>query len=211
MSCLFVGNLTKSVTESKLNTVFKTYGRCRIEIKLNKLSERKGPYAFIEYDESDNAQRALKDLNKTNLRGINGQALARIEYSYKRRVNDKLESNEVALEDDDDLNFSDDSEDRKKKRIKSEILTEDDIKRKNICFICKLPGHIAKDCVLTKESCYECGEKGHIAKECNKQVREAKYLTENRVKAIHSQQSAYKYITTGMKLKNVINHLKSKN
>jgi RNA recognition motif-containing protein len=210
MSCLFVGNLSKSASESKLLSIFRSYGKCRIEIKLNKQNERKGPYAFIEYEESESAQRAIKDLNQTNLKGINGQSLARIEYSYKRRVNDKLEDNEILLEEGDDIDFSDDSDEkRKKKKIHVENI-EDEIKRKNICFICKLPGHIAKDCVLTKESCYECGEKGHIAKECNKMVRDAKHLTENRVRAINSQQSSYKYITPGMKVRNAINYLKSK-
>jgi RNA recognition motif-containing protein len=208
MSCLFVGNLSKSVSESKLFAIFKSYGKCRIEIKMNKLNERKGPYAFIEFDDSENAQKALKDLNQTNLRGINGQSLARIEYSYKRRVNDKLEDNEIGL-DEDSISFSDDSDDKKKKKKKVEGV-EDEIKRKNICFVCKLPGHIAKDCVLTRESCYECGEKGHIAKECNRQVREAKYLTENRVKAINSQQSSFKYITSAAKVRNIITYLKNK-
>lgn len=81
------------------------------------------------------------------------------------------------------------------------------MKKKNVCFICKLPGHFAKDCILTKDSCYECGEKGHIAKECNVPVREAKMLTKNRVKAIFSQQSAYKYTSPRVKLDNVINFL----
>ena len=78
---------------------------------------------------------------------------------------------------------------------------------RNVCFICKLPGHFAKDCILTKDSCYECGEKGHLAKECKNGVREAKTLTENRVKAILSQQNTYKFITPGDKLRNIINYL----
>ncbi len=80
-------------------------------------------------------------------------------------------------------------------------------KKRNVCFICKLPGHFAKDCILTKESCYECGEKGHIAKECQGGVREAKALTENRVKAIFSQQSAFKFISVGMRIKNIVGYL----
>jgi hypothetical protein len=40
-------------------------------------------------------------------------------------------------------------------------------------------------------------------------VREAKALTESRVRAIASQQSVYKYINTGMKMNNVINYLQN--
>ena len=65
----------------------------------------------------------------------------------------------------------------------------------NVCFICKLPGHFAKECVLTKDTCYECGIKGHMAKECQAGVRDAKSLNYNRVKALFSQQSSYKYLT----------------
>jgi hypothetical protein len=173
-------------------------------------------------------------------------AKARIEFSYKRKKNDKLEDNEINNRneevdlDDDGLNFSDDSEeyirkktdkssknyakkenqttisvDRKNSYDKSTNKSEDDNnfnggRKKNMCFICKLPGHFAKECVLTKESCYECGEKGHIAKECQGGVREAKLLTENRVKAILSQQSAFKFITPGAKISNVINYLMTK-
>lgn len=262
MTCLFIGNLIKSVSETKLFNTFKNYGKCKIELKVSKNVDKKGPYAFIEYEDPECAHSALKDLNKTNLNGINGPARARIEYSYKRKLNDKLTDNDVN-DDDDALNFSDDSEDVKrpkprqnftqtrnftseekrnrpersrdrdfkgsregsirknnrdrdqskdndKKDYKSSALdNDDDIKRKNVCFICKLPGHFAKDCVLTKESCYECGEKGHIAKECMGRVREAKYLTENRVKAICSQQSAYKFISTGNKIRNITNYLKN--
>ena len=74
-------------------------------------------------------------------------------------------------------------------------VSQNNSRAKNICFICKLPGHFAKECVLTKDICYECGYKGHMAKECQAGVREAKNLNYNRVKAIFSQQSSYKYLT----------------
>jgi hypothetical protein len=48
-----VGNLSKSASESKLLAIFKAYGKCRIEIKLNKQNERKGPYVFIEYEDAE--------------------------------------------------------------------------------------------------------------------------------------------------------------
>jgi hypothetical protein len=248
-----VGNLIKATNESKLTAVFRQYGKCEVELK--------GPYAFIEYEEPDDAKEALQDLNKTNLKGANGMARARIEFAKKKRGKGKLEENDISIGEYEDV-FSDHSEEGSRKNIlninsiipipiqtPSEKVRErsrsrkrdtkenknkerqlDDIskddenlnpnlnnlnasstssKKRNVCFVCKLPGHFAKECVLTKESCYECGEKGHIAKECHAGVREAKILTENRVKAILSQQSAFKYISPIMKIKNIVNHLKS--
>lgn len=78
-----------------------------------------------------------------------------------------------------------------------------------MCFICKLPGHLARDCILTKEFCYECGFKGHIARECNANVRNAKTLTENRVKALLIQQMTYKFIKPGDKIRNIVNYYKN--
>jgi hypothetical protein len=220
MTCLFIGNLIKATNESKLTSIFKQFGKCDVELK--------GPYAFVEYDNFDDAKEALKELNNTNLKGANGMARARIEFAKKKRGKGRLEENEISIDDYEDV-FSDHSDDNislSKKNINAvndvnsnslnnltEKVEEDNFtstKKRNVCFVCKLPGHFAKECALTKESCYECGEKGHIAKECHAGVREAKILTENRVKAIHSQQSAYKYITPIMKIKNIVKFIKSK-
>lgn len=218
MTCLFIGNLIKATNESKLNSVFKHFGKCDVELK--------GPYAFVEYDNSDDAKEALKELNNTNLKGANGMARARIEFAKKKRGKGRLEENDISIEDYDDV-FSDHSNEEislNKKNLNTIISqsnsnnliekNEEEIysstKKRNVCFVCKLPGHFAKECALTKDSCYECGEKGHIAKECHAGVREAKILTENRVKAIHSQQSSYKYITPMMKIKNLVKFIKSK-
>ena len=198
MTCLFVGNLVKNLNESKFNSAFNHYGKCKIELKVIIIVQIKGPYAFVEYDQPEDANRALKDLNKTNLNGSNLSAKARIEYSYKKKGNDKLEEN-LILEDEDS-----DEKDDKREETKKEM-------KKEICFICKLPGHYAKDCILTRDTCYECGEKGHIAKECNNRVREAKTLTENRIKAILSQQNSFKLILPVTKINNIVNHLKTKN
>lgn len=198
MTCLFVGNLVKNLNESKFYSAFNHYGKCKIELKVNYPLIYKGPYAFVEYDQPEDANRALKDLNKTNLNGSNLSAKARIEYSYKKKGTDKLEEN-LILDDD----ISEDKEEKKEENKKE--------MKKEICFICKLPGHYAKDCILTRDTCYECGEKGHIAKECINRVREAKTLTENRIKAILSQQNSYKLILPYTKISNIVNHLKNKN
>jgi len=75
--------------------------------------------------------------------------------------------------------------------------------------MCKLPGHVARGCILTKEFCYECGFKGHIAKECEANIRNAKFLTENRVKAILAQQRTYIYLKPGDKIRNIVNYYKN--
>lgn len=202
--------------------------------------------------------------NKTNLNGVNGYAKARIEFSKKKRVNDKLEDNNE-FETSDVMNISESSsrnnskddkldkyidnkhherhkrdrnqndererererdrnreadknkgkrernrEKNKEKEREVRFFKDPEPQKRNVCFICKLPGHFAKECVLTRDSCYECGEKGHIAKECQGGVREAKVLTKNRVKAIFSQQSAFKFITPQIRLNNIISYLKSK-
>jgi hypothetical protein len=209
MTCLFVGNLIKAASETKLTSVFRSYGKCTVELK--------GPYAFIEYDEAEDAKNAIKELNKTNLKGVNGVAKARIEFAKKKKGNGKLEANDISVDEYEDV-FSDHSESGENQKKyenfeKSKQFEADDNnipRKKNVCFICKLPGHFAKDCILTKESCYECGEKGHIAKECQAGIREAKILTENRVKAINSQQSAYKYVSPSSRIKNIVAFL-SKN
>lgn len=196
MTSLFVGNLSKNISESKLVKIFKKIGPCKVDFKTSK-----GPYAFVEYDYFDDAKKALKELNKTNLQGANGTSLVRIEMSKKKTEeqlrSDSVESyknkNEVVKEA--KTNFKDNN---------TSVLNA----KSNVCFVCKLPGHIAKDCLLTKEMCYECGEKGHIAKECKERVREAKVLTLNRVKAIRSQQSNFKFISPADKINNLLNHLR---
>lgn len=196
MTSLFVGNLSKNVDMIKFNKLFKKYGECHIEIKI-----KKGPYAFVEYSNHEDAKKAVKELNRTNLQGANGTSIIRIEISKKK----KGEGEDLRSQSLSDLSVHGEKTKQKtyEENGKYQI-------KKNICFICKLSGHIAKECIITKEMCYECGEKGHIAKECKEKVREAKTLTYNRVKAIRSQQSEYKSITPSVRINNVLAFLSLK-
>ena len=35
MTCLFVGNLVKNLNESKFNSAFNHFGKCKIELKVS--------------------------------------------------------------------------------------------------------------------------------------------------------------------------------
>ena len=141
----------------------------------------------------------------------------RIEFSKKKKVNDKLEDNDNntnPLGKNNDIDLQEPSLETKPtyKRYNNSNNNkgkrdDDEAPRKNVCFICKLPGHFAKECVLTRDTCYECGEKGHMAKECQAGVREAKTLTKNRVKAVFSQQSAYRFVTPKTTLQNIMKYI----
>ena len=48
-----------------------------------------------------------------------------------------------------------------------------------------------------------------MAKECQAGIRDAKVLTFNRVKAIFSQQSSFRFLSSKQKVLNVVNYLKN--
>ena len=93
-------------------------------------------------------------------------------------------------------------------QLNNTINPQSSSRAKNVCYICKLPGHFAKECVLTRDNCYECGIKGHMAKECQAGIRQAKALNYNRVRAVFSQQSSFKYLSHKQKFKIYINAIK---
>ena len=231
MSYLFVGNLSKNVNENILHKLFSKIGLCAVELK--------GPYAFVRYCTVEESSKAINKYNNTNLDGINGYNKARVEFSKKSPIDDFLagkvsiqnnlnhNSKNINLDENFENEYSQRknsyhrNEERNKKNNKSNNIDEyninfnrnnqDNIRANNICYICKLPGHFAKECVLTKEICYECGIKGHMAKECQAGIREAKALNYNRVKAVFSQQSSYKYLTHKQKFNIFSNFLKKNN
>jgi RNA recognition motif-containing protein len=258
MTSLFIGNLSKTISRNGLINAFKDIGPCSVDFKTNK-----GPYAFVEFIHPEDAIKALRKLNNTNLNGANGTNKVRIEISYKKKIKDN--NGGYTLEDesnnkkDEETSINKDNQnkrvkiDRNNKEERNRIRNNNDDSKlflrekrmervrnetkslsrsrsrsyspnnnrvvkhkgktinlpshmKNICFICKLPGHLAKDCLLSKDMCYECGEKGHLAKECKEKVRQAKYLTYNRVKAIRSQQSEFKCINGEIISENLVNY-----
>ena len=82
MSYLFVGNLSKNVSEKALHILFSKCGLCAVELK--------GPYAFVRYSSVEESSKAISKFNHTNLDGINGYNKARVEFSKKSAIDDFL-------------------------------------------------------------------------------------------------------------------------
>ena len=223
MSYLFVGNLSKNITEKPLHTLFSECGLCAVDLK--------GPYAFVRYRTQEDSAKAISRFNHTNLEGLNGFNKARVEFSKKSAIDDfladkfyiqnNLEQKSLNLEEDENDFLSRKNNDINNKHFNKinnnnniginykNKENQNPIRANNICFICKLNGHFAKECVLTKDTCYECGIKGHMAKECQAGIRQAKSLNYNRVKAVFSQQSSYKYLSHKQKFNIYINSIKN--
>jgi len=219
MSYLFVGNLSKNINEKILHNLFSQCGLCAVELK--------GPYAFVRFNTKEESQSAINRFNHTNLEGLNGFNDARVEFSKKSGIDDFLvskfysqnnlpEKKSLGLEENENEHpikkNTHHRNDEKNKNNNSNVhrnISQNNLRANNICFICKLPGHYAKECVLTRDTCYECGIKGHMAKECQAGVRQAKALNYNRVKAIFSQQSSFKYLSHKQKFKIYANSMKN--
>ena len=214
MSYLFVGNLSKNITEKPLHNLFLECGLCAVELK--------GPYAFVRYRTNEESAKAISRFNHTNLEGLNGFNKARVEFSKKSAIDDfladkfyiqnNLNPKTINLEENENdfiskkINNLNNNLNNSNKKSKD---NQNSIRANNICYICKLPGHFAKECVLTKDTCYECGIQGHMAKECQAGIRQAKSLNFSRVKAVFSQQSSYKYLSHKQKFNIYINALKN--
>ena len=220
MSYLFVGNLCKNITETILHNLFSECGLCAVDLK--------GPYAFVRFTSREESQNAINRFNHTNLEGLNGNNDARVEFSKKSAIDDFLIDKfyqQNNLSDQRPLGLEENEKEKEKEHINKKSIhhrseeknrnfmhknnSQINVRANNICFICKLPGHYAKECVLMRDTCYECGIKGHMAKECQAGIRQAKALNYNRVKAIFSQQSSFKYLSHKQKFNIYINSIKN--
>ena len=77
---LFIGNISKSVSQSELEKLFGEYGSCRINWK--------GSYAFAEFDSEKDAEEALENLQSKDM----GGKKINIEWSRKSRRFDETKS-----------------------------------------------------------------------------------------------------------------------
>jgi hypothetical protein len=224
-SVIFIGNLKNNFSKKILHEIFSSIGPCKVELKNN--------YGFVEYHTIKEAKEAIKKYNNTYLEGNNDFQKVRVELSRKIRalgennyINNPLTNtagkHEISLKE--EKNYYNNKKEEKKYNLhnsynnsqnnnnntynnKDNQNNNENNRVSNVCFICKLPGHFAKECVLTKDLCYECGEKGHMAKECQAGIREAEKLTYNRVKAVFSQKSAYKYMNSKQRILNILNFI----
>ncbi len=69
---IYVGNLDNSVSEKDLKKVFSEFGEISsINIIKNKASGQPSGFAFIEMSDSEEAEKAIKELNESELKGNN--------------------------------------------------------------------------------------------------------------------------------------------
>lgn len=70
MSKLYVGNLPFTTTDSDLNTMFAKYGNVTsVSIISDKYTNRSRGFAFVEMDSDEAAQKAIAELNNTEIEG----------------------------------------------------------------------------------------------------------------------------------------------
>ena len=96
MTCLFVGNITSTVTENQLVTAFSAIGPCKVELK--------GKYAFIEYENPSDSKEAMKKLTDReklilNLRFFNGRTQMEVadEIGISQAQVSRLEKNALKM------------------------------------------------------------------------------------------------------------------
>jgi len=70
MSKLYVGNLPFTTTDSDLNTMFAKYGNVTsVSIITDKYTNRSRGFAFVEMETDEAAQKAIAELNDTEIEG----------------------------------------------------------------------------------------------------------------------------------------------
>jgi RNA recognition motif-containing protein len=70
MSKIYVGNLPFSITDSDLNALFAKHGTVTsVNIITDKFSNRPRGFAFVEMETEEAAQKAIAELNGTQLEG----------------------------------------------------------------------------------------------------------------------------------------------
>lgn len=66
---LFVGNVSKKVTQKQFEDAFKTYGPCKVDLRvISGLFQKR--FAFVQYDNDRHAEQAKKDLQNKNFSGL---------------------------------------------------------------------------------------------------------------------------------------------
>lgn len=88
---IYVGNLHYGLTEDDLRNVFLEYGDVEsVKIITDKFSGRSKGFGFVDMPNDEEAQRAIDELNDTDLKGRNmkvNQARAKTENDNRRGHN----------------------------------------------------------------------------------------------------------------------------
>jgi len=232
-SVIFIGNLKNNFSKKILHEVFSSIGPCKVELKNNygfveyhtikEAKEAIKKYNNTYLEGNNDFQKVRVELSRkikalgennyinnplTNTVGKHEIPLKEEKNYFSNKKDDKKNNSHNLYNDNNNNNNQINKYNNLINNNKDNQNQNNNEKNRvlNVCFICKLPGHFAKECVLTKDLCYECGEKGHMAKECQAGIREAEKLTYNRVKAVFSQKSAFKYMNSRQKILNIINY-----
>ena len=141
---LFVGNVSKYARESDLTKEFDHFGKCRVDIK--------GKYAFIDYDQESDAERAMEKLRDHDFSGLK----INIEWSKKSNKHDRPRG---------------DRNDRDRPRRDL-----DDVK----CYNCNRRGHFARDCKERKRSRSPRRDRRDDSRDRHRRGRERDYKRRSR-------------------------------
>ena len=77
---LFIGNLSSSIKQSELETLFEEYGPCKIKLQPYK------SFGFVDYQEERDAEEALSNLKGKDVKGLD----LRLEWSLRSGKNKDL-------------------------------------------------------------------------------------------------------------------------
>lgn len=69
---IYIGNLSYSMTDEEIKEIFTPYGNVlSVKIIFDKQTGRSKGYAFVEMENEEAAQNAIKALNETEVKGRN--------------------------------------------------------------------------------------------------------------------------------------------
>ncbi len=69
---LFVGNLPFAMTDADLNTIFSAYGTVTsANVVIDKFSKRSKGFGFVEFENEEDAAKAMEALNNSEQMGRN--------------------------------------------------------------------------------------------------------------------------------------------
>lgn len=84
---IFVGNIGEDATNSQIHTAFVPFGDIRtVDIPADPISKKPKGFAFVEYEEEDDAQHALFNMNNSE---FNGRVI-RVEVARPMKTRDVL-------------------------------------------------------------------------------------------------------------------------